>query len=112
MNGSDAELLEAMVEDLQSGKANLQMYDAPFGRNLGLDYDAGVSEANDRLANGPGREFMSKYSNLIEKIDDGDLDVVDEMSAQDWPLFVEVCSLVDGLDVGEEELRAARGSGE
>ncbi|WP_394743297.1 hypothetical protein [Natronococcus roseus] len=105
-NERDIEVLRVFAEDLRDGVVSLEFIDAPFGRKVGISYGGSMGEMG-LGGTRPLPQFQSMYVVLIERIDEGELGVVEELSEEEWPLFVEVCGHVEGWDVDVDELREA-----
>ena len=104
----DGEALARYVEWVEEGRVNPEVHDTP----LGVKFVADRSSADG--ARGMDRpEVMSfraalGWDDVIASIYEGDLDAVNEVEERFWDEFVTVADAALD-DVGEEELRAARG---
>ena len=88
---------EQFLYELDQGNADIQFGEIPgLGRRLSWS-GGGAFRAS--------QEVMRKYSDVIKRIDDGEVDVVEEVDDDLRGYFVELCSHVDGLRVDVDELR-------
>ncbi|MFP9062303.1 hypothetical protein ACLI4R_17505 [Natrialbaceae archaeon A-chndr2] len=104
----DVEVVEEFLSELEAGETSAEMIDAPMGRKFGVS--AGVRRYDEAVEDGvslaAGR-FNRSYGGLVEALDRGELDALEDVPVEGRSSFVEVCTHVGGLGVSEEELRAA-----
>ena len=108
-DGERAELLVECVEGLreQSGR-HVAVRDTPMGVKMGV----GAGQAGElgwAQTETDARALIDEYEDILVSVYEGDLEVVDDVSNEEWPHFVELVEETEGLDVAEEELQAARG---
>ncbi|MFP8953104.1 hypothetical protein ACLI4Z_09060 [Natrialbaceae archaeon A-arb3/5] len=105
---SDEEQLRRFAEWIEAGDATVAVYDTPLGRKVSpkttADTDEEFTFSGDELESS---RAVAEVEDVILALDEGDIDVVNEVDDEVWEEFVTVAS--EALeDVGEEELRAAR----
>ena len=99
-----AEFVDAVRDDDGRG---LVLDETPIGTKFGLE----MSSARDAWTQteADGRAILGEYEDILVSVYEGDLEVVREVSEEEWPHFVALVEETDGVGVGEGELRDARG---
>lgn len=103
-----AELLAEFVAALRDDEGRgVVVEETPIGTKVGLE----LSSVRDAWAQteADGRTILDEYEELLVSVSKGSLDVVDEVNEEEWPHFVALVEETEGIDVGEGELREARG---
>jgi len=111
----DVDVLRGMWDALDEDESRqLVVRDIPHGIGWSLGHSTGESVSDPGSGAWPYTtdvqydKFVDCYEDLFIDIARGNYEKVNELSDEEWPLFVRVCGRVYAWDVDEEELRAAR----
>ena len=99
-----ADFFDAVRDDEGRG---VTVDETPIGVKVGLE----MSSARDAWTQteADGRAILDEYEDILVSVYEDDLEVVGEVSDEEWPHFVALVEETDGVGVGEGELRDARG---
>ena len=110
----DVEVLQGMLHTLEENESRqLVVRDVPsvgwsFGHSTSESVANPGSNAWPYISGVQYDEFLEHYEDLFLDIARGKHTRVNELSEEEWPLFVQVCGHVEGLNFSEDELQEAR----
>jgi len=97
--------LDVVVETHRSeNNLEVSIEDTPVGLKLGLVGKKWYVNLDNDVLN----SFIDSYEDILVVLYEGDMEVVDDVPAEDWDDFVELVEVMDDFTVSDEELQAAR----
>ena len=100
-----ADFFDAVRDDEGRG---VTVDETPIGTKVGLE-SPGAGSIGWTQTEADGRAVLEEYEDLLVEVYEDDLEVVREVSDEEWPHFIRLVEETEELDVGEKELRDVRG---
>ena len=105
-----AELLADFIDAVRADSGRgVMVEETPIGTKIGLE-SGGAGSMGWTQTEADGRAVLDEYEKLLISVYEGELEVVREVSEEEWPHFVELIEETGGVDVVGEELSDVRGA--